>query len=207
MWSRIKDTELELQAYMIMNENQIRGCSYHNNNHIEDMYKYLSDTNEPYDEALDWAVLFHDIVYDSDPKKELRSAQLFMDFAQTYRGCVLNESEKMRVYDLILATASHTVISETVLPGNSAIIRADLHALTDKTETTKNFVKIMGESMALYKCTIEEFATNNINFMRDLRKRICLNSYVDKDHEEFYNKVSNGINLTIRLAKAIKDTK
>jgi hypothetical protein len=90
---------------------------------------------------------------------------------------------------------------------SSAIIRADLHALADKVKTTQNFVKIMNESMELYDCTVEEFATNNITFMMGLQERVAANSVVDKKHELFYNEISKGIDLTMNLAKAIKDVK
>lgn len=208
MWSQIDHTELELEAYILMNENQISGCKYHNNNHIREMYQYLEEINEPYDEVLDWAVMFHDVVYDELPDKELRSAQAFMEMSERYRGCNLDTTEKQRVYDLILATASHKILSESVLPGNKAIIRADLHALTSKIHAIQNFTKIMNESMNLYGCSVEEFAENNIKFMEGLKERMMFNiSVVDMDEEYFYNEVINGINLTMNLAKAIKDTK
>lgn len=207
MWSRIKDTPLELEAYIMMSQNEIDGCQYHNNGHIEQMYQYLEDSYEPYDEALDWAVLFHDVVYDAQPEKELRSAQAFMEMSETVRGCAFGSNGKQRVYDLILATSSHKVLSEDVLLGNSAIIRADLHALTDKTETIKNFVKIMNESISLYGCSVKDFATNNIQFMSGLHQRMALNILtVDSEEEkQFYIDVQGGIDLTIRLAQAIKD--
>lgn len=208
MWSQIKDTELELEAYVLMNENEMNGCVYHNNWHIEDMYGYLEETNEPYDEALDWAILFHDVVYDELPDKELRSAQVFMEMSETYRGCNLDAAEKQRVYDLILATVSHKIVSENVLPGNKAIIRADLHALTIKIHTIQNFTKIMDESMNLYGCSVEEFATNNIQFMNGLHQTMALNILkVNEEEKWFYQQVQNGIDLTIRIAQAVKDTK
>ncbi len=207
MWSLIIDTPLELQAYIHMKENEINGCKYHNNTHINQMYQYLEDTNEPYDEALDWAVLFHDAVYDAEPDKELRSAKLFFEMSQKYPGCNLDVNGIDRVQFLIIETIAHEVTDEAYLKGSSAIIRADLHALADKVETIKNFLKIMIESMNLYKCSIEEFATNNITFMSRLRERVASNILVDKEHEIFYNEIINGIDLTIRLAKSIKDAK
>ena len=207
MWSRIKNTELELEAYIIMNENAINGCEYHNNDHIEDMYKYLHDTNEPYDESLDWAIMFHDVVYDAEPEKEARSAELFFELVKEYRGCNLDTNGIDRVQFLIMETKMHVVTNEAYLKGSSAIIRADLHALANKAEAVKNFVKIMNESMSLYDCTIEEFTESNIAFMTGLRERVASNILVDKEHEMFYNELLVGIDLTIRLAEAIKDAK
>lgn len=206
MWSRIQDTELATEAYHLMNQNEIKGCEYHNYSHIEAMYQYLEDTNVPYDEALDWAVTFHDIVYDNQPDKEDRSADMFLNMKNRYSGCNLTEKETSRVIDFIRSTKTHKLYGEGDLC--EPIIRADLHALTDKVQTTNNFVKIMNESMNLYGCTVEEFATNNIQFMSGLHQRMALNILiVDNGEEEFYYQVQNGINLTIRLAQSLKDTK
>ena len=70
-WTKIQDTELAVAAWEIIDKNEAWGCDYHNGWHVLEMYKYLVKTNEPYDECLDWAVLFHDIVYDSEPEKGL----------------------------------------------------------------------------------------------------------------------------------------
>jgi predicted metal-dependent HD superfamily phosphohydrolase len=200
-WSRIQGTELAGEAFMCIADNN---CAYHNLIHVDEMYQYLEDTNEPYDEALDWAVLFHDIVYDAHPEKEERSGKLFLEMVENYRGCNLYAGERSRVYSLIMRTIDHEVLFSK---GSSAIIRADLHTLANKVRTTQNFVKIMNESMELYGCTVEEFADNNIKFMAGLHQRVAVNSTVDIEHKQFYIDVMKGINLTIRLAQAIKDIK
>jgi exopolyphosphatase/pppGpp-phosphohydrolase len=204
-WSKIQYTELATEAYVLMSENEINGCQYHNNSHIEAMYQYLEETDEPYDEALDWAVMFHDVVYDAEPEKESRSARLFVEMCDKFRGFNLRPSEQARVHSLIMRTRTHE-ISPNASESEKAIIRADLHALTSKVDTVNNFVKIMNESMTLYDCSIQEFVENNIKFMEGLKERMMFNiSVVDIDEEYFYDEVINGINTTIRLAQAIKD--
>lgn len=204
-WSQIQDTELATLAYVQMNENEINGCFYHNNNHIQAMYQYLEDTGVPYDEALDWAVMFHDVVYDALPDKEQRSAQMFFDEVYKSRGCKLDVCDIDRVQFLIMATKDHLVESDVYLKGSAAIIRADLHALTDKKTAASNFIDIMNESLVLYGCTVEEFAHNTESFMYDLKERMLLNILsVDKDDELFYNEVIKGIDTTINLAKVLK---
>jgi len=37
-------------------------------NTLKKCNQYLEDTDEPYDEALDWVVMFHDVVYDENQK-------------------------------------------------------------------------------------------------------------------------------------------
>jgi predicted metal-dependent HD superfamily phosphohydrolase len=204
-WSKIQYTELATEAYIRMNDNEIAGCQYHNNQHIEEMYQYLEDTNEPYDSVLDWAIMFHDVVYDDKPEKELRSAAIFIELWRNSKSNNdLNIGQADDIYNLIINTADHKYAG---YHNSSAIIRADLHALADKVKTTENFVKIMNESIALYGCTVEEFATNNIAFMSGLHERVAANSSVDKDHKELYSKILNGIDLTIRLAQTLKDTR
>lgn len=202
-WSQIQDTELATLAYAQMNENEINGCFYHNNNHIQAMYQYLEDTGVPYDEALDWAVMFHDIVYDAEPKKEWRSTLDFTRMKDCYKGCNLSLWDVSEVSGLIMETVDHRVTTHTSEKAK-AIIRADLHALTDKVQTTNNFVKIMNESMNLYGCTVEEFTRNNISFMQKLKETMMLNILVDNANETFYNSVIEGIDTTLKLAQALE---
>ena len=196
MWSRIQRTELAHKAALLIAENN---CAYHNLIHVDDMYQYLEDTNEPYDEALDWAVMFHDIVYDEKPDKEMRSVFMFLEMKEKYKGCDMDLLGEGEVAALIMATSNHCVNHSSYSP----IIRADLHALTDKVKTTQNFVKIMNESMKLYGCTVEEFAQNNVKFMTGLKERVIANSKIDIQYELFYKQVVEGIDLTIRLAKSL----
>lgn len=199
-WTKIQDTELAVAAWENIDNNEARGCDYHNGWHVLKMYNYLDKTNEPYDECLDWAVLFHDIVYDSQPEKEYRSAVMFSDMKAKYSGCDLNPLDEGHVAGLIMATKDHIVL----YPSYSPIIRADLHALTDPLDTFYNFHKILHESMYLYKIDEETFADNNIQFMGGLYDRIEKNMEKDPDHREFYNQVKRGIVSTINLARILK---
>ena len=122
-WTRIQDTELAEMARDMIHKNH--HLAYHNWKHVDSMYQYLSDTNEPYDECLDWAVLFHDIVYDSQPEKEYRSAKMFKEMAEIYAECNPDIWERERACQLILQTADH--IHNPNRPGSSPIIRADRH--------------------------------------------------------------------------------
>lgn len=203
-WSKIQYTELATEAYVLISQNEINGCEYHNNTHVWQMYQYLEDTCVPYDSNLDWAVMFHDIVYDEHPEKEYRSKIKFAEMLIFRPGDKLTVDFIGEVQSLIMETVTHQVTHDT---GDKAkaLIRADLHALTDKVQTIQNFVKIMNESMNLYGCTVEEFADNNIKFMTGLKDRVYTNSTIDNEHEMFYKSVMKGIDLTIRLAEAIKD--
>lgn len=205
-WSRIQNTELAKKAKDKIENNL---CSYHNLIHVKSMYDYLRDTNEPYNEALDWAVLFHDIVYDNQPKKEYRSALMFSDMKEKYSGCDLNILDEGHVAALIMATENHYVAYSSLSP----IIRADLHALTNPAQAFRNFNLILEESMILYKIDEKTFAENSIRFMggdplgaadRGLYGRVEKNMETDPGHREFYKEVKRGIVSTINLSRILK---
>lgn len=198
-WSRVQDTPLALEARGLIELNGLFGCTYHNFEHVESMYQYLADTNEPYDEALDWAVLFHDIVYDDQPEKELRSAKMFVEMSGKFGGFDLRPAEQARVYSLIMRTVDHVVIRE--VKGSSAIVRADLHGLTNGLTTYQNFGKIMTESMKLYNIDVVTFAENSEKFMCGLLSRVSANAIIDPDYADFYSSACDGIAYTISLSQ------
>lgn len=200
-WSRIGRTELAGEVYASEITSDPRRC-YHNLRHIDSMYDYLQETGVPYDVNLDWAVLFHDIVYDEKPSKEKRSAQAFYDMIETYRGFEGNLNDALEVGVLIMSTITHELHTFSTR-SQKAIIRADLHELADPVKATRNFVNIMDESMSLYGVSQEEFAQSNATFMVAMRDRIRTNKHYDAENAEFYEQVLGGIELTIRLARAV----
>jgi predicted metal-dependent HD superfamily phosphohydrolase len=197
-WSQVQDTPLASIARELISYNK---CEYHNWDHIVSMYQYLADTNEPYDEALDWAVLFHDIVYDEKPEKEYRSVEVFAEFVEVYEGCTPDIWERDRVCKLILCTVDHIV---TQYPGSSAIVRADLHGLTNRLTSFENFGKIMKESMRLYGIDEVEFAKNSEQFMSKLSDRVASNPLRDREHFNFYEDAVKGITFTIYLSRLMQ---
>ena len=199
-WTRIQHRQLAIDAVGAIKHYAVElGLSYHNFDHVVSMYQNLADTNEPYDVALDWAVLFHVIVYDKDDGKEKRSAAMF-DFNARIPKYEIDPIIIAPATRMIMATAYHIVVEH----GVSAIVRADLHALANPVTTIQNFLKIMDESCALYKITPSNFAKNSESFMDALYERVLGNITSDPSHEEFYQKVLGGIRTTITLAKMIQ---
>ena len=132
-WSKIQKTMLATEAYILMCENYGQGCTYHNLTHIGTMYDFLDGMNVTYDETLDWAVMFHDVVYDEKPDKEKRSAEWFLEMHSKDKGTNLDEEVLTRIVELIMATKDHLLdIEDKVdfLKGKKEIIMADLHQLT-----------------------------------------------------------------------------
>jgi predicted metal-dependent HD superfamily phosphohydrolase len=203
LWSKIQNTDLALAAKGkilsntfgdFTNPNSDMILHYHNLDHIESMYAFLEKTNEPYDEVLDWAVLFHDSVYDSKPNKELRSALLFSSLVDKNSGCTLEEDDRIRVFQMIMNTEKNERLP-------CPLVKADLHQLADPVQLFKNFNAIMLESMALYNMDEGEFAYNSELYMRALLDRVRDNL---RYHDSFWVKVEQGIMYTIQLAQIIQ---
>ncbi len=200
-WSQILHTELaDVVMDMIETNVDSRLLTYHNMDHVDAMYAYLAETNEDYDEALDWAILFHDAVYDAQPEKERRSAELFTNLVKTFDGCVLGDAGKERVVELIMSTVDHVVTK----PSMSPIIRADLAGLANPLNTFWNYSKIMLESKNLYGVTEYDFAIANVKYMQKLRNSVNLNWSKDGQHARFYSAVKRGINQTINISKMLQ---
>lgn len=200
-WSQIQPTTLArvVSDYITNNSAQYK-LTYHNIAHVAAMYAYLEKSNEPYDECLDWAILFHDAVYDDKPQKELRSAELFINYSTSIPGCMLNTEGRNRVVDLIMSTVEHIATN----PYLSPIIRADLAELASPVNTFHNYSKILEESKNLYSITDIAFAEANIAYMRKLRNSVNINWSNDTKHSEFYALVKRGINHTINISKMIQ---
>lgn len=195
-WTRVKDTDLfETAQYEIIKNSVERKLAYHNIDHVRSMYNFLESIQEPYDEVLDWAVLFHDIVYDEKPMKELRSGMRFLELANQ-EGCSLPKEDWHKVVQLVLNTEKHEDIS-------CPLVLADLHQLTDSVQTFKNFNAIMSESMALYSINETEFAASSQQYMRALQQRLS-NAFNGKFINGLWTEVMNGISRTIVLAKIVQ---
>lgn len=200
MWSKLTNTSIRIQAeeYYALNN-----CAYHNWSHVNSMYEYLERTNQPYDEALDYAVMFHDIVYDNLPNKEIRSADYF-DYVIAREGVTFPEQMHNDVREMILATINHTINKNTD-QRTVAIIKADLHQLANIELALENYVKIYKESKRLYSVTSKQFAEGNSKFMNNL-KLVMQNNYT-VDGDMLWLNILNGIQLTTAVSNAIIELK
>lgn len=194
-WTQIKDTDMAKAAWDIINTAKDRGLAYHNADHINAMYQYLHDTDETYNVLLDWAVLYHDIIYDAKPEKETRSIVQFLRDNEKY-----GELEEDLAYEVVnfIATTSHHRLYE---PSYSAIIRADLHHLAKHETTLTSYVDVLRESKALYGIDAATFAKRNREYMISLASRVYDNiADDDSRYAEFYSNVLVGISRVITLS-------
>jgi hypothetical protein len=172
----------------------INGCAYHNWQHILDCYDYLEKNAVAYNEDLDYAVMHHDIVYDDQPYKELRSAERLLKWYPSRKTAA----------EIIMSTADHDLSSIAIDDSLSIhMIKADLHQLADPVQATRNYVKIMDESIDLYGITPLEFAENNAIFMMNMQNTIFTNMQVDTD-QEFWTAVREGMEHTLIISQSMQ---
>ncbi len=197
-WSRIQASPMAHIARKLMEE---ADNEYHNLTHVGEIYQYFADTNEPYDPALDWAVLYHDAIYDELPRKELRSAELFQHVATADWPNNINLADTViqRAYKLIMDTETHAMPADK----DTRMIRGDLHGLASNVTALHNNSKIMEESMRLYGIDAKTFASNGATFMTSLGERIYKHSDIDKAHEHFWCDVYIGVMFTVDLQRFI----
>jgi hypothetical protein len=196
MWSKlVGDTPgTETSVQIIAQEKyNMNGCDYHNWQHILDCYAYLEAEQIPYDADLDLAVMHHDIVYDDQPSKEMRSAK----FLLTYYA-----KQRVDAAEIIMATEGHKITADSTWQ-QIAMIKADLHQLADPVQATRNYVKIMDETIHLYGITPREFAKNNEKFMVSLQVTVAHNYKIDDD-ALFWTAVGKGIEQTIIISQGLQ---
>lgn len=198
LWSKIQGLPLANTVTKLINSAVgLYGLSYHNLQHVESMYTYLHYTQEPYNEALDWAVLFHDAVYDKYPNKEFRSAELFIELSDRFPEHTIDKDTVTR---LIQATITHEAYDDLT----SAIIRADLQGLSDTSSAIANYAQILKESQNLYDVDIKQFAKTNKQFMTALLPRVTANSMFDSKYRVFYEAVADGVSTTIKISDILE---
>lgn len=196
LWTRL-ETSFLASVKKQYKKNKAAGCYYHNWAHICVCYEYLEATGVPYDESLDFAVLFHDAVYDHLPEKELRSAEFALKMIdETYKH------KGLGVKEIIMGTANHLVTPDTNWQ-TRAMIRADLSALGDSTclEPLKDFANIARESLKLYPgLTIGQYCENTCSFMDGLLGRLMTNIENDPENTTFYRDTMDGIITTMLIS-------
>lgn len=199
MWSRIQKSKFRDNAYLQLHTNYVNGCSYHNNQHLVDMYNYLLSTNEPYSKGLDLAVLCHDIVYDNEPDKEERSVQWMLD------NVIYANDNEFSLEDIELASYNiqSTITHIVELPTDSPIIRADLHGFTQTDTVLTNYIKLKAEANNLYNHSELVFAEKQMAFLEGLANRVNKNILLDSEHSAFWEQVVRGIWLSIKISEGI----
>ncbi len=162
------------------------GRLYHNMDHNRRLYEVAAALGLPYDYDLDLAILFHDVIYDRGPFKELRSIEFMNELIGSQPGAEYH----------IQRTIFHR------LGGDYRMVLLDLFDLSDPMRNLHNYGKIKLESMALYDCTEIDFAQGNRSFMK-----IMAYEFTDEKieanlsgaaHRELFRRIQFGISENIR---------
>lgn len=167
--------------------------TYHNKHHIAKCFEYLERMGVPYNIELELALWWHDTVYDDQPNKEKRSAELWLA-----KGVLPSGASAGSIYRKIMLTEHHSV-ADVSDEFDVWMIKADLSGLAEPVETITNYAKIMDESIALYNVTPKEFARANINFLRELASRMGHNYQLTQDR--FWIDVMDGIHQSISMSR------
>lgn len=169
--------------------------------YVED--RFLVDDNINCIESLVDACVFHDIVYDSRPDKEFRSAIAYSCLVNNDRelfGCDKPPHAEW-TYMTIKETIDHEFRGKDFYAGS--MIRIDLADLSNPEMTARNYELIKLESMGLYKVDEKTFAETNISFMNGLKERVEKNREIDyMRYTDFWTDVLTGIDSTIEMSKA-----
>ena len=201
-WSRIANGDIGRIAQQRMDANR---CPYHNwGEHVGSMYDFLERENAPYNIDLDVAVALHDVIYDSEPNKEARSAD-FLEELAVERPSLFEHVNIDNATGLIHDTIDHRVGFRSS-EESRWIIRADLHQLASGLLAFHNFDKILDESLMLYQCSVSDFCAANQNFIRGLRDRVRGNLASDAKYALFWGDVIRGCGDTIALSKVVGRT-
>lgn len=187
MWSKLVGNTVGIVAEDYYNKN---ACEYHDWSHIMDGYDYFEENKITYNEDLDYAWLYHDIVYDNKPEKEKRSKELMLE----------QNPSRHKAADILMATADHSIKGRDWQ--SIVIIKADLHQLADPAQAFRNYSKIMDESVYLYDITEQEFAQANRKFMSNLSKTVYEN--FQESGDPFWRNVQQGVQLTLFLSEALE---
>ena len=158
-YSKLSSNIIHDVSQMYRNNGGIR--FYHNWEHVERCYFHALNTfNFPYDKELDWAIAFHDCVYDDKPDKELRSAQALERY-RSFGGAPTKASE------LILSTTNHVPYPDP------RMVLVDLADFMDKKTADANFEKVLRENLCLYpNVPIREVLRQMVRYQTMLFERI-----------------------------------
>ncbi len=204
-WSRLLHTEMgDLVMSRMDGDPRLR---YHNGGHVRRMYERAGGWRLPYDPTLDAAVLWHDSVYDSEPEKEIRSAEWMRDTASLFPDWFV-DVDLSRASELILSTTSHIVIPEV----SSHLIKLDLFELGIPERRRANFWNIMEESCSLYGVDISDAAQSTLDFMSHFATTMSENSVKDfwsnqfpGDGDKYWPDIVRGVQDTSIMAQTIVD--
>jgi predicted metal-dependent HD superfamily phosphohydrolase len=196
-WSKLNDTSMSNYVFDIMNST---GREYHNANHVATMWQHAKKLGLEYDPTLDAAILWHDVVYDAESLKELRSAEKMRSVARL-EPVWFSTVDVAKAAEMIMTTDSHKYVPEA----DMRLVHLDLMDLTIPSARYVNFWNIMSESRCLYKVNTRKAAGSSEEFMKGFVLRMQQNAVEDLENDDFWEAVAEGAKETILMAQVVQD--
>jgi len=194
-WSRLIDSPIGKVAKTLHKLDSRR--KYHNWNHIcRNFHHAIHTFNLEYDVSLDLANMFHDLIYDDQPDKELRS---MVAFSGIYEAMAPNFDDN--IYNSARALIMDTITHDNVRDDDRMIL-LDLADLGDSNQTQVNHGLIIDEAIALYGTDGKDCARGGISFMNNLRS-IAKQNKITSTYPDYWDKIISGIQQTIHLNEGI----
>lgn len=196
-WSKLLHTDMGEFVRATMDDPRL---TYHNITHIERLYAKAKEWGLPYNRTLDGAILWHDAVYDADPDKEIRSA----DLAQQ---CARDNPQWFEHIDLaemnaqILSTINHTVTDDV----SPLMLQLDLAELADPVRRRVNFWDLLQEATNLYDVDIPTACAGTAEFIKTMHTVQYNNSlhHTQAAHGEFWTDVCQGCEVVYDMAHSV----
>lgn len=196
-WSRLLDTEMGELVTHYMDDPRRK---YHNINHVRRLYELANTLKIPYYAKLDAAILWHDVVYDEHPDKEVRSAELLKETAQEYPEW-FRDFSVTQTNEMILNTITHRYIPQI----DPWLIRLDTYDLSIDPQRYKNFWLLIDEAMELYDISICDAAKGTKDFMRPFFYIMRDNARKDYTFDR-WDDIADGCDSVIYLADTVLET-
>ena len=142
------------------------------------------------------ANMFHDLIYDDQPDKELRS---MVAFSGIYEAMAPNFDDN--IYNSARALIMDTITHDNVRDDDRMIL-LDLADLGDSTQAQVNHGLILDDTIALYGTDIVDCARGENSFMNNLRS-IAKKNKISSTYPDYWDKIISGIQQTIHLNEGI----
>lgn len=179
------------------------GRDYHNIAHIIKMYNYAQKLKIPYDVNLDVAILIHDMIYDENPNKEVRTTYEFIQMLNKANGLgkVIKEVdyiehikiEPYKIIDMVHSTINHSPSTAIKAGVPLDLMLLDLYGLSQNTKFN-DYNLIYDECVKLYKnAKPEEIKYNMKENMRRILGNIMV--YVSENENENDKHVQNFVEI------------
>ena len=166
---------------------------YHNLLHLAEMFEYVKDYKRNFTEeenlAINLAIIFHDIVYDTKSKtNEEDSFEMFRKYAENTDYCIISTKVISMVKEMIMATKEHNY-NENLSEYVKIFIKADLQRLTVPFEQFWNYTLALMKEYAFVDWS--DFKAGRLKFFEQYGPKV---TFMGPD-------ATNNINLAYHTLK------